>query len=267
MAYEVQKFNKGAFLGLAKKWKTIKYQGVKKGPRGLDVIFLLDTTGSMSTYLKEVRENIVEILGEIDSRVPDSRVGIVVYKDHGDEGEDLFYLVKGCDFSTTAEPVIAFIRSPEIRPGRGGGGAEAVECALRKARTYPWRATSAKAIVLIGDKPPHGGGMDDLDACPRGVDYREEVKRLKAKRVTIYSVQVDTFMETERVFSWISDETGGKFLRLKEAKDIPHLLVGICLKETETETEAERLLGYERELQRKGLLTESKRRLLLELKK
>ena len=123
------------------------------------------------------------------------------------------------------------MHSAELYIGEGGGGPEAVECALHEAVAFTWDKTAPKAIILIGDKPPHGV-MDGLKSCTKMRDYREEVKAVKVKGIKIYPILCNNISETEGNFRWMADITGGKFFYLKEISDLSDLLIGICLKET-----------------------------------
>ena len=197
----------------------------------LDVVFMIDTTGSMDPYVDEVKQNIIRIIENVLEYSPKVRMGCVAYKDHGDEGEDEFYLTKILPLTFEKKEIIGFMHSPELYIGEGGGGPEAVECALHEAVAFTWDKTAPKAIILIGDKPPHGV-MDGLKSCTKMRDYREEIKAIKVKGIKIYSVLCNNISETEGNFRWMADETGGKFFYLKEISDLSDLLIGICLKET-----------------------------------
>jgi len=261
--HELSKTAREAFLARARAFGDRRWDGVVEGSKGgigLDAAFLLDTTGSMSVHLNEVRMRMTEIASEISREVPRSRLGVVCYKDHGDEGENAHYLTLVQSLTDRGEDVRAFLNARQIAPGKGGGGAEAVECALRAANGLTWRASAKKALVLVGDKPPHGAGMDELDGCPSKVDYRDEVEALAKKGVRIYTVLVDSYLETRRVFEWMAEETGGRFLELHSSKDLAPLLVSVCLQE------AGRDLGqFAARLEAAGMLTDSRKQIFLAL--
>ena len=197
----------------------------------LDVVFMMDTTGSMDPYIEEVKLNILKIMEQVLEYSPKIRMGCIAYKDHGDEGEDEYYLTKLLPLTFDRKEIVGFIRSPELYVGEGGGGPEAVECALHDAVAYQWNTAAPKAIILIGDKPPHGV-MDGIQSCTRMRDYREEVKAIKNKGIKIYPILCNNLSETEGNFRWMAKETGGTFFYLKEISDLTDLLIGICLKET-----------------------------------
>jgi len=222
----------------------------------LDVVFMVDTTGSMDPYIGEVRDNILKIIEQVLDYSPKVRMGGVAYKDHGAEGEDEFYLTKVLPLTFDRKEIVGFMRSPDLHIGEGGGGPEAVECALHEVATFDWGKKAPKAIILIGDKPPHGV-MDSFKACTRMRDYREEVKALKAKGTKIYPILCNNIGETEGSFRWMAAETGGMFFYLKEISDLTDLLTGICLKETG------QLAFFERKLLENGDKVPQSRRLLL----
>jgi hypothetical protein len=198
----------------------------------LDVVFAIDTTGSMEPYIHAVRDNILKIMEDVFEFSQGVRVGIVAYKDHGDEGEDEFYLTKILPLTFDKKAVVKFLGSPDLYIGVGGDGAEALECALSDTVNLNWSAsTTPKAIVLIGDKPAHGV-IDSFRACTRMKDYRKEVDVIKTKGIKIYPILCNNIHETESSFRWMASETGGTFIYLNEISSLVDILTGICLKET-----------------------------------
>jgi len=198
----------------------------------LDVVFAVDTTGSMEPFINEVKDNILRIMEEVFEFSQGVRMGVIAYKDHGDEGEDEFYLTKILPLTFDKKEVAQFLRSPDLHVGEGGDGAEAVECALYDAVNLNWSSsTTPKAIVLVGDKPAHGV-IDSFRACTRMKDYRKEVEAIKTKAIKIYPILCNNMHETESSFRWMASETGGTFIYLKEISSLSDYLIGICLKET-----------------------------------
>ncbi len=220
----------------------------------LEVVIMFDTTGSMDTYLSEVQVHVQLIVREIRKRVPDARLSVIVYKDH-EQGP---YVTKTLPLTDKEEDVISFLRSPAIEPGAGGGGPEAVECALFEANQLDWSpGNKGKAIILIGDKPPHGV-MDGFEECTSHRDYRVETNRLIEKHVKVYTVLCNNVAETRANFQWLADKTGGKFVTLEAIHDLVNLIVAVSIKESNPLL----LQAYTEELRQKGILTDSKRKLL-----
>ncbi len=220
----------------------------------LEIVFMFDTTGSMDVYLSEVQTNVQLIVREIKKRVRDARIGVVVYKDH-EQGP---YVTKALSLTDEENKIIDFLRSPQIEPGAGGGGAEAVECALHDANHFDWSAgIRGKAIILIGDKPPHGV-MDSFEECTAGNDYRTEINSLIAKKIKVYTVLCNNVVETRGNFQWMADKTGGKFVTLEEIQDLVNLIIAVSIKESNPLL----LASYTDELKKKGTLSDSRKKLL-----
>jgi Mg-chelatase subunit ChlD len=211
----------------------------------LDLVLAIDTTGSMGTHVREVRRHLLETLSEIGRSEADVRLGAIAYKAHGDEP----YLLRCLPPTRKAIRFLEFFHSPALAAGEGGGGEEALECALKAANGFGWRQHARKALVVISDRPPHGGGLDGAQTCSHGVDWRDEVEDLAAKGVATYPVQIGEQLEARRVFEFIAARTGGRFIDLQHVRDLPSSIASI----------SHRLAGdlpaYRRRLRATGHLT------------
>jgi len=223
--------------------------------KSLDVVFMFDTTGSMYSYLESVRQNLVRLTSKINSEIPDVYFGVVAYGDHCDANTT--YVTKSCQLTSDVNVIKNFVAT--VEPTGGGDEPEALEDALYESNRLNWRGQSTKCIVLVGDAPPHGV-IDNFSECPYGIDYREETRKLSDIGVKIYSVLCNNVHQTEVTFRWFADQTNGKFLKLQNIDDLVDLIAGVCMKETGS------LSSFENKLIENGEMTESKKRLLLELK-
>ncbi len=106
---------------IAEKEKRMK-EGRLYADSSLDVVFMIDTTGSMDPYIDEVKHNIIRIIENVLEYSPKIRIGCVAYKDHGDEGEDEFYLTKILPLTFDRKEIIGFMHSTGLYIGEGGGG-------------------------------------------------------------------------------------------------------------------------------------------------
>jgi len=118
----------------------------------IEVLFVLDSTGSMSAAIQEAKERILAIGAEIaegDPR-PDVRFGIVTYRDRGDE-----YVTKRWALTRDWEATRAALGT--IVADGGGDGPESVIQALHEGiRDTEWSLAPEvmKVVYLIGDAPP-----------------------------------------------------------------------------------------------------------------
>ena len=179
--------------------------GYRSGRTPLDVLFLVDSTGSMADEIDRIKETLLSIserINNLPSR-PDLRFGMVAYRDRGDAYVTWLY-----DFDSN---VRRFLRAIDgVQAGGGGDYPESLNEALNMAVDYPaWRLQDAVRLVfLIADAPPH------LD-YPQDYDYSEEMmeaNRLGIKIFPIASSGLDD--QGEYIFRQIAQHTMGRFLFL-----------------------------------------------------
>lgn len=126
---------------------------------GLDVVFVVDVTGSMDWVIEEVNDRIFTIVDTVRSLVPVTRLGIVAYRDFNDT--EFVTKVQPLTFSTAK--LQRFVANTEAK---GGGSLhEAIDAAIDTAiESAGWRVESKKVIILIGDAPAHEKNFAELIA-------------------------------------------------------------------------------------------------------
>ncbi|MCL2093944.1 MAG: VWA domain-containing protein [Treponema sp.] len=114
----------------------------------IDIVIVLDTTGSMGPYIDEIRRRLIPLLQSTINRFEDWRLGLVLFRDYSDEYLNRLYPFTR-DFNL-------FQRNLNAARAWGGGDIpEAVYEALYEgADKFPWEAQS-RLMILIGDAPPH----------------------------------------------------------------------------------------------------------------
>ena len=129
---------------------------------GLDIVFVIDTTGSMGWVISEVRERLVDIVDAVRSIVPLSRFGIVAYRDR--DGPEYTTRVRPLTYSL--RKLDQFVRTTEAKGG--GDWYEAIDRGMSDAvEKSGWRAGAARVIILIGDAPPHPSKLSGVLATAR----------------------------------------------------------------------------------------------------
>jgi len=120
---------------------------------GLDIVFVFDSTSSMASFLTQVKFKIANLIATFKKLVPTSRIGLVTYRDVGDD-----FVTKKHPLTHGNQSLQAFLSG--IDPVGGGDWEEAVGEALRVAiEELNWKKKSKKIILLIGDAPPHKKDM------------------------------------------------------------------------------------------------------------
>lgn len=192
---------------------------------GLDVYLCFDTTGSMSSYIREVRAQIDTVVGSLLSEKSQIRISINGVGDHCD-GANCLQLY---DLSSNPAEVRGALDS--IVMTSGGDEPEAYEClALALAQHIPTASAGRRrAVVLVADSVPHG--MID-EACVGGVDYEKAFDALKVLCDGFYFVGCNPQMYGHQ--RSLVDPTKGdckQFIPLGEmASLLPELLVALAKK-------------------------------------
>jgi hypothetical protein len=118
--------------------------GLRKS--GLDVVLVIDGTGSMKLIIDDVKDRMKQLVLAIHRLVPTARMGIVVF---GGRGEP----IQTEELTTSPDRLIAFLG--RINPHDGGEWQEDTLGAVRTAvDRMGWRSSAHKVIVLVGDTPP-----------------------------------------------------------------------------------------------------------------
>ena len=178
-------------------------------PRGqapvtnLDVLFLLDSTGSMEDEIDRIKATLVSIADQVSNLPlkPDLRFAMVSYRDRGDD-----YVTRLFDFEPDPEVFAQTIR--RVRAEGGDDYPEALNEALSSAIKDPaWRTQdTVRLIFLIADAPPH------LD-YPQDADYSKLMIEAKNRGIKIFSVASSGLdLQGEYIFRQLAQQTMGKFI-------------------------------------------------------
>ena len=121
----------------------------------LDLVFVMDTTGSMRNELADVQANLLGVIRVLARLAPSLRVGFVAFKDHG-----AAYVTQSFRLSPMSQDnVVKVIRFVGQMSAEGGGDdPEPVDEALAVATAMDWRPDAQGQIVVIGDAPVRPAG-------------------------------------------------------------------------------------------------------------
>ncbi len=182
---------------------------------GLDVIFVVDATGSMGSSIDDARQRINELIAVIGSLVPRFRLAIVGYRDKGDD-----FVTKKTPLTDNHYQAVQFL--DDLSAGGGGDFPEAVYEGLRVGmRDLPWSKTGGKAarriVILVGDAPPHV--FDDERVNSLVASFASQSGTLH----TIYCGGNGTLEDrdsTRMLFARLAKKTGGVALALSDGKRV-----------------------------------------------
>lgn len=168
----------------------------------MEVVFVLDTTGSMSGMISGAKQKIWAIANKLKSAqpTPEIRFGLVGYRDRGDE-----YITRVFGLTGNLDEVYCHLNDFEAQGG--GDEPESVNAALHQAvRDMQWStdANVLRVIFLVGDAPPHMDYQDD-------VKYPVTCRLANQKGILINTLQCGRLNGTERAWREIASRTNGTY--------------------------------------------------------
>jgi len=174
----------------------------------IDVVFVLDTTGSMGGLIQAAREKIWSIATTLASAqsAPEIRMGLVAYRDRGDA-----YVTRVVDLSSDLDSMYATLM--DFQADGGGDGPESVNQALHDAvHRISWsqQAGAYKVIFLVGDAPPHMDYPDD-------VKYPVTLRAAKAKGIVVNAIQSGQVGDTTPAWQQIAKLGAGQYFQVEQS--------------------------------------------------
>ncbi|MCU0727038.1 MAG: VWA domain-containing protein [Planctomycetes bacterium] len=171
-------------------------------PVALDVLLLIDTTGSMADEIERIKESLLSMTQKLRSlgREFDLRYAAVLYRDIGDE-----YVTKAHPFTSDLPAFDAALKT--VMADGGGDTPESLNQGLAEAvGRSDWREGAAKVLFLIADAEPHMDYAGD-------VRYGESLAAALARGIRIHAVAASGLEGVgSLVFRQIAQFTRGKFI-------------------------------------------------------
>jgi Mg-chelatase subunit ChlD len=173
----------------------------------VEVVFCLDTTGSMSGLIEGAKQKIWSISNQIvaGKPTPNIKVGLLAYRDRGDA-----YVTKLTELTEDLDAIYSNIK--EFKADGGGDTPESVNQALNEAVTkFKWSTDkeTLRIIFLVGDAPPHMDYKDD-------VKYTDTCKLAVEKGIIVNAVQCGGDAECARVWQDISSKAEGNYVQIAQ---------------------------------------------------
>jgi Mg-chelatase subunit ChlD len=184
-----------------------KPQAKKPKPK-IEVVFCLDTTGSMGGLIQGAKDKIWSISNQIagGKPAPDLKIGLVAYRDRGDA-----YITKIIDLTDDLDSIHGTLR--EFQAQGGGDGPESVNQALDDSVNKIKWSTDKKTLrilFLVGDAPPHMDYADD-------VKYAETCKKACEKGIIINTIQCGNDGECQKHWKEICKRAEGSYAQIEQS--------------------------------------------------
>lgn len=164
----------------------------------IDVVFAVDTTGSMGRLIEGAKRTVWSIATHIREADPNAnlRIGLVAYRDTGED-----YVTR--PFALTGDLDAVYTELSAYTAAGGGDAPEDVAAGLRDALAMRWRAGAKKIVFVVGDAPPIARG----DAPP----YEDLAREAAATGVIVNAIRCGGDVETALAFQRIATLAGGDF--------------------------------------------------------
>lgn len=182
-------------------------------PQKLDLLFMVDTTGSMGDELKYLQTELRDVIRQVSQSNQELSINLSVnfYRDKSDE-----YVVRSFEFTGNIEKAIANLNNQNS--DGGGDYPEAVHSALKDiVANHQWRNDSVKLCFMVLDAPPHS----EKEIAGINNDMTSYVKMMSEKGIRfipLASSGVNT--ETEFLLRSWAVMTGGTYTFLTDHSGI-----------------------------------------------
>jgi Mg-chelatase subunit ChlD len=173
----------------------------------LEMVFVLDTTGSMGGLIEGAKQRIWGIVNEVMQKPsrPRVRVGLVAYRDLGDE-----YVTKILPVSEDLDKVYTTLMA--YRADGGGDEPENVRKALaegvKKAGWAQTRRGLAQIVFLVGDAPPQNYAQEP--------DVLVTTAEAVRKNMIVNTIQCGTVQATQPIWQQIALRGEGKYFAIAQ---------------------------------------------------
>jgi Mg-chelatase subunit ChlD len=174
----------------------------------LEMVFVLDTTGSMGGLIEGAKQRIWGIINEVMQTPahPAVRVGLVAYRDHGDQ-----YVTQVLPLTNDLDKVYTTLM--DYRADGGGDTPEDVRQALADGvHKAGWSSPTpgvAQILFLVGDAPPH----EDYSNEPNTLDTTAQA--VKAGMV-VNTIECGAADDTRQVWQQIARRGEGQFFAIAQ---------------------------------------------------
>ncbi len=174
----------------------------------IEVVFVLDTTSSMSGLINAAREKIWSIATTMASarQQPEIRMGLVAFRDRGDA-----YVTRVFDLSEDLDSMYASLM--DFRAEGGGDGPESVNQALYDAiHEISWSPDSDvyKVAFLVGDAPPHMDYVND-------VKYPVTLAEARRRGIVVNAIQSGEWQQTRPAWQEIAALGAGEYFHVGDS--------------------------------------------------
>ncbi len=173
--------------------------------KSVDLVFVIDTTGSMSDKIKGLLQTAAKFLDRFGRLQMDARIAIVAFGDLTVKGDKIV----ATGFTRNLETTKTSLQKIPRYSGGGNTGESALE-ALQKAMALDFRDNVVKVLLLITDEPA---------LQSRNLKVGDVMEQLSAREMLTFVVSTP-----EKYYKEMAVKNGGKWYKISAHTDFTDLL-------------------------------------------
>lgn len=173
----------------------------------LEMVFVLDTTGSMGGLLDGAKQKIWSVVNDVmqQKQAPKVRIGLVAYRDNGDA-----YVTQVTPLSDDLDKIYSTLM--DFQASGGGDTPENVRRALFEGvEKTGWTKQSenvAQILFLVGDAPPQNYAQEP--------DVFATTAKAVRQNIIVNTILCGNSNETRQIWQQIAERGEGKFFAIAQ---------------------------------------------------
>lgn len=198
----------------------------------LDYVVAFDTTGSMASYIDNVKLHVEKLIPELFSNDVDLKMQIIAFGDYCDAEwagstystkkyiKDFGKAFQKSEFTNNENDLIKFVKNAQNTSG--GDGDEFYELVIKKiVEETPWREGSKKTVLFIADETPHKVGYKYNDVTFQ-IDWEEEARKAGEKGITFDTLSIHG--DSRKWYKELATITNGVYLPFKSSNKMAEVV-------------------------------------------
>ncbi len=188
--------------------QTINSQNSLDQQKTLEMVFVVDTTGSMGGLIEGAKQKIWSIVNDVMQRKdhPRVKIGLVAYRDNGDA-----YVTQVTAITDDLDKIYSTLM--DFRAEGGGDSPENVRRGLadgvEKAGWAKKNPHTAQILFLVGDAPPHSDYVQEPDVLLT-------TAKAVSQDMIVNTIQCGNETETKQIWQTIAQRGEGKYFAIAQ---------------------------------------------------
>ena len=184
-----------------------------------DIVFVIDTTGSMSGAIDSVKRDASQIAQTIQMMSRSARFSLISYQDHPIQGDNpADYPAKThLSFTSDIDQFITAVNGLEL--GYGGDWPESVYSGTMAGLDQAWRPGVRKLMIIIGDAPAH-----DPEPITNYTWQQVAQRAYDIDPVEIYAIDAGRSALADSTITLLTTQSGGTVIPATSS-DIPQAVI------------------------------------------